>query len=118
MTIVRLKTAPDEALVALYPALLDHLEAHFDSENKLMVETDFPPRQCHMDEHNAVLNSVRQVAIELQLGNTSLCRRLLEELSQWFPKHTQHLDSALAHWAGKSRLDGKPIIIKRNIHSC
>ena len=114
-TIACLHAAQDDALIELYPDLLTHLESHFDAENKLMVETEFPPRQCHIDEHNAVLNSVRQVAVELQEGNTALCRRLLEELSRWFPKHTQHLDSALAHWDGKSRLGGKPIIIKRHI---
>ncbi len=114
-TIARLQATRDDALIEAYPDLLMHLESHFDAENKLMVETDFPPRQCHIDEHNAVLNSVRQVAVELQEGNTALCRRLLDELSRWFPKHTHQLDSALAHWDAKSRLGGKAVIIKRNV---
>ena len=33
-------------------------DAHFDSENKMMEETQFPPRQCHRDEHTVVLKSV------------------------------------------------------------
>jgi hemerythrin len=33
-------------------------DAHFDSENKMMEETQFPPRQCHRDEYTVVLKSV------------------------------------------------------------
>ena len=109
--------ASDEDLPALYVPLLAHLRRHFESEDRMMVETEFPPRQCHMDEHAAVLKSALEVEAELAMGNVALCRDLIAELVNWFPKHSQHLDSALVHWVNKSRLGGKPVIIKRNISS-
>ena len=105
--------SPDEALKGPYMALLDHLIRHFGAEDRMMVETEFPPRQCHIDEHAAVLNSAREVQIQLSLGNVVLCRSLVAELVKWFPKHAQHLDSALVHWISKNRLGGKPLVFKR-----
>ena len=35
-----------------------------------MEQTQFPPRQCHIDEHTAVLNSVAEVRALLAEGNT------------------------------------------------
>lgn len=107
--------SPDEALHQHYLGLLDHLSRHFGAEDRMMIETEFPPRQCHMEEHVAVLNSAREVQVRLALGNAALCRNLVAELVSWFPKHAQHLDSALAHWISKRRLDGKPLIFKRRI---
>ncbi|QIL71073.1 hemerythrin [Diaphorobacter sp. HDW4B] len=111
------QAAGDAELVERYAALLDHLRRHFESEDRMMVETEFPPRQCHMDEHAAVLKSALEVEAELANGNVALCRDLMGELVGWFPRHSQHLDSALVHWVNKSRLGGKPVIIKRNISS-
>lgn len=109
--------ASDEELPQRYAELLEHLHRHFESEDAMMVESDFPPRQCHMDEHAAVLKSAHQVQQALHTGNVALCRHLIAELVKWFPKHAQHLDSALVHWVSKQRLGGKPVLIKRHIVS-
>ena len=94
---------------------VSEIEDNFGAEDKLMMETEFPPRQCHMDEHAAVLASVREVRERLAQGRVDIARDLLAHLTEWFPKHTQHLDSALAHWANKSRLGGKAVVIKRGL---
>jgi len=111
-----LQEADDASWPALYDELLKHLEEHFGSEDKLMLDTEFPPRQCHMDEHASVLSSVREVRERLAEGRLDIARDLLAHLVEWFPKHTQHLDSALAHWANKSRLGGKAVVIKRGLN--
>lgn len=80
-----------------------------------MVETDFPARECHMDEHAAVLRSVAQVGAQLAQGDVAECRRLAEELVNWFPGHADYLDSALAHWVCKQRLGGKPVVLRRDL---
>jgi hemerythrin-like metal-binding protein len=105
--------SPDEALERCYMALLDHLIRHFGAEDRMMVETQFPPRRCHMDEHAAVLRSAHEVRMQLALDNVALCRTFVAELVNWFPKHAQHLDSALVHWISKSRFGGKPLVFKR-----
>lgn len=122
-----LQRSEEHALAQHLPALIAHLQAHFGSEDQLMESTQFPPRDCHIKEHAAVLKSVLEMqarlqqaadqgdAQELELAQVR-CRELVDALVQWFPAHTQHLDSALAHWLAKQNLGGKPIIIKRGLN--
>ena len=111
----RLQSAPDAELPALLEAFQAHAKAHFDAENAWMVETDFPARDCHIDEHAAVLKSVGEVQALLAQGNHAVCRSLVAELARWFPGHADYLDSALAHWMAKRQFGGKPVVIRRNL---
>jgi len=111
----RVQSADDHQLPELFDSFVAHLRAHFGAEDQLMLDTGFPPRQCHMDEHAAVLSSVLNVQQLLASGGFDATRDLVHTLAEWFPKHTQHLDSALAHWANRKRLGGKPVVIKRGL---
>ena len=113
--VVRMQHAPDAELPALLEVFAAHTRIHFDMENTWMTQTDFPPRECHIDEHAAVLKSVDEVRSLLAEGNTEVCRRLVQELIHWFPSHAHHLDSALAHWISKLRTGGKPVVIRRGL---
>lgn len=98
-------------------AVVDHLKTHFDEEERWMSETSFPARDCHADEHAAVLHSARQVQALLDRGDASECRRLADELVRWFPGHADYMDAALAHWMCKRRLGGKPVVLRRGVAS-
>lgn len=111
-----LARAPDEDLLAHLDAFARHIEAHFAEENAAMERTAFPARGCHVDEHAAVLASVHGVRARLAgQGDVPACRRLVQALVEWFPAHTDHLDSALAHWLCKQRIGGKPIVLRRDL---
>ena len=105
-----------EQLPELLDAMQAHLQSHFDQENQWMTETAFPPRDCHIDEHSAVLKSVGEVKALLGMGNARVCRDLVTALADWFPGHATHLDSALAHWMCKRSLGGKPVVLRRMNH--
>ncbi|MGW8421313.1 MULTISPECIES: bacteriohemerythrin [Comamonas] len=111
----RLECASDEQLSGLLQTMETHLQHHFAEEDQWMLSTGFPPRDCHIDEHAAVLKSVAEVRVKLAEGNVALCRDLTKALVDWFPGHATHLDSALAHWLSKQRFGGKPVVIRRNI---
>lgn len=113
--IALLQTAEDSELPSLLQAMQTHLQHHFAEEDQWMLSTSFPPRDCHIDEHAAVLKSVAEVRVKLAEGNVALCRDLTKALVDWFPGHATHLDSALAHWLSKQRFGGKPVVIRRNI---
>ncbi len=110
-----LQRATDEELPGALEAFADHARRHFGEEDAWMEQTNFPARQCHIDEHAAVLKSVGEVQALMAQGNTAVCRRLAQELANWFPGHADYLDSALAHWMCKQRLGGKPVVIRRSL---
>jgi hemerythrin-like metal-binding protein len=111
----RLQGADDAALPALLDQFAEHCTSHFDQENDWMVASAFPPRECHIDEHAAVLQSVREVQELLAQGNVTICRELVAQLADWFPQHADQLDSALAHWMTHKRLGGKPVVLRRGL---
>jgi hemerythrin-like metal-binding protein len=113
--LARLQSADDAALPALLDQFAEHCVRHFEMENGWMIEFEFPPRECHIDEHAAVLQSVQEVQGLLAEGDVAICRELVAQLADWFPKHADQLDSALAHWMTKKRLGGKPVVIRRGL---
>ena len=109
--IARLQEASDEDLPFALKAVLDDATAHFSAENELMTVTGFPPRDCHIKEHEAVLGTLRGVTVRLARGDHEVVRRLSGELAAWFPRHVQHLDSALSHWLCKLQHGAKPVVL-------
>lgn len=113
--VAALQRATDDELPTALASFADHAQRHFSEEDRWMEQTQFPARECHIDEHAAVLKSVGEVQALLAQGNTQVCRRLAQELANWFPGHADYLDSALAAWMCKQRLGGKPVVIRRSL---
>ena len=111
-----LQSAADERLSEGLAALEAHARRHFGDEDRWMLETGFPPRDCHVDEHAAVLRSIEQVRDHVAAtGDPTEIRRLADALADWFPGHADWLDSALAHWLCKRALGGKPVVVRRDL---
>ena len=94
-----------------------HARRHFAAEDAWMNETAFPPRQCHIDEHAAVLKSVDEVRALVAQGRTEHVPSLAAALADWFPRHAHHLDSALATWMCKQRFGARPLVLRRGVAS-
>lgn len=111
----QLLACADAEVAACLERFARHAEEHFAEENGWMERTGFPPRRCHIDEHNAVLNSVYAVLELVKTGDAAEGRRLARALADWFPGHAIHLDSALSHWMVKRSHGGKPLVFRRNV---
>lgn len=116
--VLALQNASDETFLSHLNAFIAHAEAHFGEEAQWMTSTDFPPRQCHIDEHEAVMKSVREVQAMLVLAENprrfKIARSLVKELQRWFPGHADYLDSALAQWMVKRVYGGAPVVFRRS----
>jgi len=110
-----LAEAGDHVVADALDALASNAKEHFGAEDRWMHETDFPARECHVDEHAAVMRSIAGVQRRVACGDFEAARRLANELIAWFPGHADYLDSALAHWMCKRRLGGVPIVVHRHI---
>jgi hemerythrin len=114
-----LLTAPDDGLGAALDSFANHLAGHFAREEGWMSATEFPARECHADEHAAVMKSVGEVQALLRDTAQSsrrflVARELALELERWFPAHTDYLDSALSHWMSRRAHGGAPVVLRRS----
>ncbi|HTH59838.1 MAG TPA: hemerythrin domain-containing protein [Paraburkholderia sp.] len=114
---LKLVTCTDATAAAALDAFEQHAVSHFSQEDEWMRTTNFPPRDCHVDEHAAVLKSVGEVkeAVAQQRAGAALVRDLGLHLFEWFPGHADYLDSALAAWMTKRTMGGKPVVLRRKI---
>ena len=94
-----------------------HAVEHFEQEDQWMRSTEFPPRDCHIEEHEAVLKSTREVIEMVSDGRRGLplVQDFAVYLFQWFPGHADYLDSALAAWMSKQTYGGKPVVLRRGV---
>ena len=105
--------APDGEVGPLLGRFAIHAEKHFSEERDWMKSTDFPAADCHIDEHEAVMASVRMVIEVVAKGDTAEGRRLATELAKWFPGHADYMDASLAQWMAKRRMGGVPVVFRR-----
>lgn len=118
--VAALQNAEDAQLVDCLEAFAAHAVAHFAQEELWMQTTGFPAAQCHIDEHAAVLASVREVqALLVDADNGPrrfrIVRDLTAELVRWFPGHADYLDAALSHWMSKRAHGGAPVVLRRGV---
>jgi len=107
-----LMRAPHDTVPVALEALLEHVRRHFGEEERWMAETGFPARDCHADEHAAVLRSIEGVHRRVVQGDCEAARSLAQALADWFPGHADYLDAPLAHWLCKLCLGGKPVVLR------
>lgn len=91
-----LGTTDDGCFVALFRQLLEHTEAHFTAENRLMEEVRFPPIQIHTDEHKRMLEEMRRVCERVASGSLATGHTYVQSLPHWFRQHAATMDGALA----------------------
>lgn len=104
---------PDTELSAAFDQLQARFAEHFSREDALMDAEDFSSRQCHLDEHAAVLQSFAQVRVLLQEGKFQPARNMATQLIQWLPEHIDALDRQLAKFLFYRQTGGAPILLRR-----
>lgn len=114
--VAALQTAVDDALADRLADFERHAESHFAEEARWMQGTGFPASDCHMEEHDKVLASVREVKQMLeQGGRLGVVRELAQALADWFPGHADYMDSALSHWLNMRTHGGAPVVLRRGV---
>lgn len=108
-----LASTTDEDLPAAFAALRARFAEHFATEDALMAPHDFSSRDCHLDEHAAVLRSFDEVGEVVQAGNLSPARRMATALTDWLPEHIDALDRHLAKFMFQRRTGGAPVLLHR-----
>ncbi|MGF6508542.1 bacteriohemerythrin [Paraburkholderia sp. 32] len=103
--------------LACLQAVEAHLLSHFAVEQEWMDKTDFPAAECHLDEHQRVMEAVQKVNALAAIGQVGLqdVKRLAQALVDWFPGHADYMDSALSAWINKKMYGGAPVVLRRDL---
>ncbi len=91
----------DNGITEILTQWLAHAEAHFQRENELMLEINFPPYLVHAGEHENALHVMRAVisAWEENKDVQQLSDYVFKQWPEWFQAHVNSMDTATADFA-------------------
>lgn len=92
----QLADAPDGEMLAVLDEFIKHTKAHFAQEQRWMEQMSFPPTECHVREHDGVLEIAREVRNRAAAGETGFGLVLAQAVAQWFADHAASMDNVLA----------------------
>lgn len=93
----RLDSTPNDAFPGYFDELLEHTHAHFETENRLMEESNFLSLREHKDDHDRILAEMMQMQRFAARGMTQIAKEYVrEKLPDWFSTHAASMDTALA----------------------
>ena len=84
--------APPERLSTLLQSLLESAESHFQHEERIMRESEFPSLPWHQQQHDAVRHRAQEFMTRIQAGDSGASTELLTFLSGWLRDHTSVAD--------------------------
>jgi len=79
--------------------VIEHCEQHFDREETLMKQYNFPATHCHEGEHKRVLTQLGQ--LEEEWGETqdlSLMEEWAGQFPSWLQNHIATMDTVTANF--------------------
>jgi len=97
--------ADDACLPAAWRDLVARAAETFAQEDLWMQSTGFSSRKGHMLQHRVVLEVMREGIVQADEGCLLQVRQMLWQLRDWFGKHVQTADAALALHLRGARFD-------------
>ena len=93
--------SPDEgAITTLFDEWLEHTRDHFDRENRLMQEYDFPAYPVHSGEHERVLAQLESLRQEWYQNKQvePVANFIFVDWPAWFDQHVNSMDMVTAQF--------------------
>ena len=94
----------DRALALnLLESLIYETQAHFDHEEAVMRNLEFPEREAHVTEHTALIQQAKTMLQQIENGSTSMLA-LPKFLRTWLMDHIHITDRKYAAWMRRNGL--------------
>ena len=89
-----------EIISESFEILLDHMQEHFSSEEKLMREFHYPSLNMHKADHDKVLNETRYAQMQWRNKKDADALReyMQEDIVPWLNQHIQAMDTPMADY--------------------
>ncbi len=95
---------PRDRIEAEMALLIEDVEEHFRVEEDFMTRLRFPQADAHREEHEDLLNRLRQYKSEFVNGEMTPAYQFLELVHSWFIRHLEGPDKELGLYMGGQEL--------------
>lgn len=87
-----------EVLNQLFVDLANYTVWHFDTEEKLMLESGFPSAAAHVHEHAELKRTVSELSEKAKLKQLEVTLETMNFLRDWLSHHINYTDRRLAEF--------------------
>ncbi len=112
-TLIKIPSKEDKSkITALLQQWLEHTKAHFERENKLMLQTLFPAYEIHSGEHANVLQQMQGMTDQWQstFDIDAVIHYVFDLWPAWFEMHVNSMDMMTAQFAVNNGFNPEDII--------
>jgi hemerythrin len=97
-------TVDEAAISQSLAAWITHTREHFEGENRLMKQHNFPPYPVHKGEHDQMLTQISQLQQAWSEGRdvAALASFLYEAWLPWFDTHVKTMDTVTAGFLNRA----------------
>ena len=82
------------------------VSTHFEREEAFMRETRYMAYAEHKEDHEVLLDDLREIIDQVRSGDTCAETRLSDDLQYWFSEHFRTHDARLHHHASSEERPG------------
>jgi hemerythrin len=82
----------------IFARLIEYVEVHFSTEEKLMAQYNYPDVKTHEAQHINLTNQVGQLYVKVKEGKLSVTIETMEFLKDWLNNHILETDKKLGEF--------------------
>jgi len=97
--------AADVAFLRAVKKALEYAKTHFSTEEKYMVETNYPDMDAHIEEHKTFVTDILKIVREFDQDNAKPIN-LARFLKNWLLNHIALTDKRCAPYFSKCNVEG------------
>lgn len=86
------------AFASLFQATLDYAVYHFGTEERLMLESNYPQYKQHKAAHEQFFKMIHKIERDMEKGKEVPPNEFLETLRQWIVQHILGTDAAFGKY--------------------
>ena len=89
----------DEEISQTIALLIDYVEKHFEREEELFLNSDYPDSEKHLDMHKDITKTVKDIAAIYKNDPSAInIGEVLEFLKKWLTNHIMKADQGYAKY--------------------
>ncbi|MDH5187533.1 MAG: bacteriohemerythrin [Rhodospirillaceae bacterium] len=83
----------DEEIAQTISCLVDYVNRHFDREEELFMDSDYPGKDEHLSRHDDIRKTVNDIATAYKANSSAInIDEVLEFLKKWLTNHIMRAD--------------------------
>jgi hemerythrin-like metal-binding protein len=90
-----------KAIANAINSLIDYTKVHFEWEEDMLAQANYPRLAEHKEEHKKLLLEIKQHSQDFERGNVKVIEEAVSELNHWLVNHVVHSDKDYANFMSK-----------------